>query len=260
MPELFEFHQGNSPILISSPHDGIQIPSELISRFTDAGKSNSDRDWLVSKLYNFIKETDISYIKAGYSRYVVDLNRSPEGEQLYPGLMETGICPLSSFSGDSIYTDGNEPDESEIQTRIDSYWWPYHNHIRSELERIKKIHGHVILWDAHSISGEVPLLFDGRLPDLNFGTANGASCQPSLIDELMKIAKENSDYSIVLNERFKGGYITRHYGDPEKNINSIQLELNQSNYLKKSEPEEIDDEKAEKLSALLQLFIQFLNK
>ncbi|MBT7950549.1 MAG: N-formylglutamate deformylase [Gammaproteobacteria bacterium] len=260
MPELFEFHQGNSPILISSPHDGTRIPSELISRFTDAGKSNSDCDWLVSKLYNFIKETNISYIKAGYSRYVVDLNRSPEGEQLYPGLMETGICPLNSFSGDSIYTKGNEPDESEIQARIESYWWPYHNHIRSELERIKNIHGHVILWDAHSISGEVPLLFDGRLPDLNFGTANGTSCHPSLIDELLKIAKDNSDYSIVLNERFKGGYITRHYGDPEKNINSIQLELNQSNYLKKSEPEEIDDEKAEKLSALLQLFIQFLNK
>jgi N-formylglutamate amidohydrolase len=76
----------------------------------------------------------------------------------------------------------------------------------------------------------------------------------------MKIAKENSDYNVVLNERFKGGYITRHYGDPENNINSVQLEINQSNYLKKSEPKEIDDEKAEKLSALLQLFIQFLNK
>ena len=260
MPEVFEFHQGNSPLLISSPHDGTRIPSELISRFTDAGNSNSDCDWFVSKLYNFINKTDISYIKAEYSRYVVDLNRSPEGELLYPGLMETGICPLTSFNGDPIYANRKEPDESEIQARIESYWLPYHNHILSELERIKKIHGHVILWDAHSISGEVPLLFDGLLPDLNIGTANGASCHPSLIDELMKIAKEHSDYSVVLNKRFKGGYITRQYGDPENNINSIQLEINQNNYLKKSEPKEIDDEKAEKLSALLQLFIQFLNK
>ena len=258
MPEIFEYHQGNSPILISSPHDGSRIPAELLSRFTETGKCNSDCDWFVSKLYNFIKETDISYIKAEYSRYVVDLNRSPEGELLYPGLMETGICPLNSFSGDPIYVKGKEPDESEIQARIENYWWPYHNHIRSELERIKKIHGQVILWDAHSISGEVPLLFDGELPDLNFGTANGASCHLSLVDELIKIAKQNSDYSVVLNQRFKGGYITRHYGDPANNINAIQLEINQSNYLGDSLPPLIDEHKSPRLSQLLQQLIQLL--
>jgi N-formylglutamate deformylase len=255
MPDIFEHHQGNSPLLVSFPHDGIEIPPDLLPRFKDIGKKSVDADWFISKPYEFIHALDISFIKPRYSRYVVDLNRSPEGELLYPGKMETGICPHSTFNGDPIYLEGKEPDKDEIQSRIDTYWRPYHHHIRTELDRIKKIHGRVILWEAHSIPGEVPQLFDGVLPDLNFGTADGASCEEHLINEVVKLAKLCPDYSVVLNGRFKGGYITRHYGDPANNIHSIQLEINQRNYLSNSESPAVDHVKSQRLSQLLEELI-----
>jgi N-formylglutamate deformylase len=260
MPDKFEFHQGDSPLLISFPHDGTDIPSDLLGKLTKAGKSNSDCDWHIAALYGFIDDLDISYIKPKYSRYVVDLNRSAEGELLYPGQVETGICPLNNFNGESLYLANEDPDKSEIESRVENYWRPYHQHIRNELQRIKNKHGHAILWDAHSISGEVPLLFDGHLPDLNFGSANGASCDEPLMNELIRMTQENSDYSVVLNQRFKGGYITRHYGDPKNSINAIQLEINQNNYLSQAKPLKIDEEKAKKLTSMLQLYIQLLAK
>ncbi len=259
MPDTFEYSRGNSPLLISFPHDGSEIPSHIKARLNETGKSNRDVDWFVSELYTFIYDMDISHIKPYFSRYVVDLNRSPAGELLYPGKMETAICPLTDFNNDSIYLKEEEPDKEEIQSRINTYWRPYHKHIQDELERIKKIHGYAILWDAHSIPGEVPILFEGQLPDLNFGTANGNSCHASLVNELMNIAGDNSKYSVVLNERFKGGYITRHYGDPENNIHSLQLEINQNNYLSEPSTLEIDTAKARSLSTLLLKFIQLLS-
>ncbi len=260
MPDIFEYAQGSSPLLISFPHDGTKIPADLISGFSDFGKSNVDCDWFISALYAFISTLDVSFIKPAYSRYVVDLNRSPEGDLLYPGRMETTICPLTTFNGDPVYLPGNEPDKNEIQSRIETYWRPCHKHIRNELERIRKIHGQVILWDAHSIAGELPRLFAGRLPDLNFGTANGASCDEQLIDKVIKLAKQRAEYSIVLNGRFKGGYITRHYGDPANKVNAIQLEINQGSYLAKTNPPTVDQNKAHQLSQLLQQFIQLFAK
>lgn len=260
MPDIFEYAQGNSPLLISFPHDGMDIPPELNSSFNKLGKSNIDCDWFISTLYDFVLDLDISFIKPRYSRYVVDLNRPPDGERLYPGKMETGICPLTTFSAEAIYSTGKEPTKDEVQSRIDSYWKPYHKHISDELVRIKAIHGHAILWDAHSIRAEAPLLFDGVLADLSFGSADGCSCDNTLLSEVVDIAREYSAYSVVVNDRFKGGYITRHYGRPIDNINAIQLEINQSNYLTNSEPPLVAHEKAGQLSQLLQRFICFLAK
>lgn len=258
MPEVFEYHQGHSPLLVSFPHDGVAFPSELKAGLSEVGLGNVDCDWFISKLYPKLKKLDVSYLKAVFSRYVVDLNRSTEGELLYPGKMETGICPLTSFDGEDIYKNGDEPTEDEIQTRIGSYWRPYHNHIESELERIKSLHGYAILWDAHSIRAEVPNLFEGVLPDLNFGTDDGRSCQAQLTDKLVSQSEEYSNYSVVLNGRFKGGYITRHYGDPDNDIHAMQLEINQSTYLRPSKEPSIDNEKVNKLSELLEQLIQSL--
>ncbi|NKB37943.1 MAG: N-formylglutamate deformylase [Gammaproteobacteria bacterium] len=255
MPDLFECRSGNSPLLLSSPHDGADFPAKLIEQLNPIALINQDRDWFVTELYRFADKMDVSFIRANYSRYVVDLNRSPEGELLYPGRMETGLCPLTTFNGEALYAENCEPDESEIKSRINRYWLPYHLKIEEELERIKSIHGYALLWDAHSIRAEVPQLFDGVLPDLNFGTADGKACKPDIVNSLLSLVKQYSDYKFVLNGRFKGGYITRHYGNPENNVHAIQLEINQSTYLGDKLLPELDKRKSDKLSALLeQLF------
>ncbi|HEY0659697.1 MAG TPA: N-formylglutamate amidohydrolase, partial [Lysobacter sp.] len=38
-------------------------------------------------------------------------------------------------------------------------------------------------------------------------------------------------YDWVANGRFKGGYITRHYGDPAHGIDAVQLEISQRIYM-----------------------------
>ena len=258
MPETFEYQRGESPVLISFPHDGTDFPDPVQLQLNETGLKNTDCDWYVYELYNRVIAQDISFIRAGFSRYVVDLNRSPAGELLYPGKMETGVCPLTTFDGVPIYLPGKQPDDKEIQGRIRAYWQPYHDHLRAELERIRNKHGYAILWDAHAIRAEVPSLFGGVLPDLNFGTADGRSCTREIINRVVDHAARASTYSAVLNGRFKGGYITRHYGDPAKSIHSIQLEINQNTYLEDTEAPKIDHIKAQRLSLLVHSLLQLL--
>ena len=258
MADIFEYRKGDGPILISFPHDGTGFPVHIKHRLNRHGMENADCDWHIYELYKNILDKNTSFIRPAFSRYVVDLNRSPDGELLYPGRLETGICPLTTFNGLPIYLPGEKPDESEIRSRIRTYWQPCHDHIQAELNRIRDRHGYAILWDAHSIRGEVPELFDGVLPDLNFGTAGGRSCGEAVIGPLVEYAGNVPGYSVVLNGRFKGGYVTRRYGDPENGIHAIQLEINQNNYLEDSENPSIDHKKTQRLSRLLRSLLQLL--
>lgn len=212
------------------PHIGLEIPDDIKAQMTDYGLSVVDTDWHIDRLYNFLLDFDVSIIGAKYSRYVVDLNRGTDGESLYPGLAVTGLCPTHTFDGEPLYKSGIEINEAE---RIDKYWQPYHQKIAQELHRIKQEHGFVRLWDAHSIKSHVPELFEGRLPDLNLGTGNGLSANHLLIEKLNQTVN-SSKYTSALNGRFKGGYITRCYGDPKNNIDAIQLEISQLTYMNES--------------------------
>jgi len=258
MTEPFEYKQTEAPLLVSFPHDGSELaPVISPERLTTAGSLSTDSDWFIFEAYDFLQAMDVSYVRARYSRYLVDLNRSPENQALYPGRFETSVCPTSTFDGEPIYIEGAEPDTDEIQARIEDYWRPYHHHIERELARLKAIHGYALLWDAHSIRGRIPRLFEGELPDLNFGTDKGRACAASLPDTLLAIVKEYPDYTCVLDGRFKGGYITRHYGNPEENIHAVQLELNQRTYLQTgSIPPRIDPGRHRTLSRLLQALIE----
>jgi N-formylglutamate deformylase len=229
--ETFTLQRGTAPLFVSLPHDGTELPDEIAARLTPSARHVPDTDWHVSRLYAFARELGASMIVSTYSRYVIDLNRPPDNASLYPGQNTTGLCPILQFSGDAIYQVGEEPSNGEISERIPVYWKPYHDALQAELARIRATHGRVVLWEGHSIRSVVPFLFEGRLPDFNLGTAGGASCSASLQDRLTGILAGQSDYSHVVNGRFKGGYITRHYGEPAQDIEAVQLELAQLNYM-----------------------------
>jgi len=188
----------------------------------------------------------------------VDLNRSSQGGSLYPGQYETSVCPVATFDDEAIYNVGKEPDAGEVQRRIAAYWQPYHDHIQSEIARIKALHGYAILWDSHSIRGVVPQLFEGVLPELNFGTAAGTSCTPDILSRVTDIAHAQNHFSVVENARFKGGYITRNYGKPDDNVHTIQLEINQSIYMSDNQTATLDEDKCERLRPLLKQFFKAL--
>jgi N-formylglutamate deformylase len=254
MDKTYHFCSGNSPLLISIPHAGTRIPKEINSRMTAEAMLLSDVDWHLPTLYNIAKEFDISVISAEYARYVIDLNRSTENTSLYPGQDVTGLCPIDTFAKGAIYLDGEQPDENEVENRIERYWKPYHQKLASELQRIQAIHGVAILWDAHSIASHVPRFFSGKLPDLNFGTADSSSCDISLQEAIASTMRKSihaKAYSHVFNGRFKGGYITRHYGMPKMNVHALQLEMSQCIYMEENPPYKYNTELAMKAQPLL---------
>lgn len=232
----FKLVEGTAPLLVSLPHDGTALPTAIAARATPAGKRVADTDWHVGVLYAFARDLGASVIVPRWSRYVADLNRDPAGQALYPGRSETALVPVTTFAGEPIYADGDQPGEQEIALRRELYWEPYHAALADELRRLRARHPRVVLWDGHSIRSRVPMFFDGQLPDFNLGTASGASCSRTLQDALVGVLRERADgaagrCSHVVNGRFKGGYITRHYGRPETGVEAVQLELAQYTYM-----------------------------
>lgn len=230
MTDVFTFSEGDSPLLVSIPHDGRHLAPGQVDRMTQAARALPDTDWHVRKLYDFAVDLGASVIAANYSRYVVDLNRGTDDLALYEDQVSSGLFPDKTFAGKDIYISGETVSSQEQQQRISAYWRPYHERIATTLVKLRQKHGYALLWDAHSIAGEVPSLFKGVLPDLNFGTNDGSSCGEGIVASLMRAAEE-SDYSVVLNERFRGGFITRQYGAPGGGIHAIQLEISQRNYM-----------------------------
>lgn len=232
MNDIYELHRGTAPLLISLPHNGSVIPPALQARMVERARLAPDTDWHVSRLYAFARELGASMLVPRYSRYVIDLNRPPDDTSLYPGQNTTGLCPMVQFTGAPVYLEGHAPSEEEIAARIDTYWRPYHAALQDELARIHAAHGRAVLWEGHSIKGsDLEFLFPGRLPDLNLGTSAGASCSPPRQARVEAALSAQSRYDFVVNGRFKGGYITRHYADPAKGIDAIQLEISQRIYM-----------------------------
>ena len=228
---IFTLHPGTAPLLVSAHHGGSEIPPDIAARLVPAARRAPDTDWHVSRLYAFARELGASILTPRYSRYVIDLNRPSDDVSLYPGQNTTGLCPTVQFNGEPVYLPGQEPDAAEIPQRLQTYWMPYHDALRQELARLRAAHGRAVLWDGHSIRSVVPFLVEGRLPDFNVGTAGGASCTPALQARLEAVLAAQSDYSHVVNGRFKGGHITRHYGRPAEGVEAVQLELAQLNYM-----------------------------
>lgn len=249
-------HRGNAPLLVSLPHDGSDIPAAMRARMTPEARVAPDTDWHVSRLYAFARELGASVLVPRWSRYVIDLNRGEDDTSLYPGQNTTGLVPLVRFTGEPVYLPGLAPDAHEVEARIARYWRPYHQALRGELDRLHAAHGRAILWEGHSIRGSgLPFLFEGRLPDLNLGTAAGASCSPALQARLEAVLAAQDDYDWVANGRFKGGHITRHYGDPANGIDAVQLELSQRTYMDEASFA-YDEVAAARLQPLLQAMLE----
>ena len=254
----YEFHPGDSPLLVSIPHCGTWIPPELAAEMTPEALEVPDTDFHLPRLYHFLDERDVSVLAATHSRYVIDLNRAPDGSVLYPGASNTELCPTTRFDFKPVYRDPKGPDLAEIARRIDTYWRPYHAKLEQELRRIRDRHGYAVLFDAHSIVSVCPRFFEGRLTDFNLGTGGGASCDAGLAQQLIVVAKAYPAYTSVLNGRFKGGYITRQYGNPAGGVHAVQLELSERTYMIESPPFPYDEALADAVRPALVALIDTL--
>jgi N-formylglutamate deformylase len=253
---VFKLIRGNSPLLVSMPHVGTELPDWLLPRLTSEALALPDTDWYLDLLYDFLEAIGATVLIATHSRYVIDLNRPPDDSVLYPSLNSTSLCPNSTFSAKSLYKKGFELTGEERLVRIENYWQPYHNALKEEILRIKSLHGRAMLWDAHSIRSFVPRFFKGKLSNLNLGTSDNQSCAPSLTRALESVLIKHPQYSYTINGRFKGGYITRHYGQPDNQIHAVQLELAMRTYMNEEAPYQFNKQLSQVLRpVLLELMI-----
>ncbi|OVZ91657.1 N-formylglutamate deformylase [Yersinia kristensenii] len=248
------FQAGKLPLLISIPHAGTRLTPAVEAGLTDAARPLSDTDWHIPRLYDFAHNIGASIVIGNYSRLVVDLNRPEDDQPLYTSAT-TGLFPETLFDGRPCFRPGKSPSPQERQSCLLHIWRPYHQQLQGELARLKAKFGYALLLDAHSIASVIPRLFDGQLPDLNFGTNSGASCDSSLSKQLIECCEQQSTFSHILNGRFKGGYITRAYGLPHSHQHAVQLELSQLNYMSETEPYSYLPAQASHLQKLLQQLV-----
>lgn len=227
--------KGDSPVILALPHTGTYVPGNIMAALNTNGRKLIDTDWHVDRLYRGLLP-GATIVQANFHRYVIDANRDPSGVSLYPGQNTTGLCPVTDFDDRDIYKEGHAPDVGEIERRRLAFHTPYHQAIQGEITRLKQSHKKVVLYDCHSIRSVVPYLFDGALPDFNIGTNDGVTCDVKLEKLVSDICANAEDFTSVTNGRFKGGWTTRHYGQPASGIHAIQMELSQRTYLDETPP------------------------
>lgn len=258
----YTLQRGRGPLLVSLPHAGTRIPAPLLAAMRPRAIEVEDSDWFLDRLYAFATEMGASMIVPRYSRYVVDLNRPSDNQPMYAGANNTELCPTRFFTGEPLYRDRCTPTANDVGQRAATYWQPYHDALRDELERLRAAHGHAVLFDGHSIKSQLPWLFEGKLPDLNLGTVGGTSCAPLLRDALAQVLKTgpgssgSGTYSVAVDGRFKGGHITRHYGRPREGMHAVQLEKCWSTYMREEPPFALDAARTGQLQPLLRRMVQ----
>lgn len=238
-PAWLEIHRGDAPLLISFPHTGTGIPDELAGDFVSPWLARRDADWWVHLLYAFAKDLGATLVRTDISRSVIDVNRDPSGNSLYPGQNSTGLCPTITFDNDPLYHPQREPTPDEVARRRSRWFDPYHEALATEIARLRERHPAVVVYDAHSIRSRIPYLFEGELPVFNIGTDCDRSCSPTLTDAVA-FECAASLLGHVRNGRFKGGWITRHYAAPDQGIHCIQMELACRGYME--EPASVSPE------------------
>jgi len=253
---IYTLHRGTTALLVSLPHTGTFIPEALRHKLLPRALDVEDTDWFLDQLYDFVRDMGASLIVPRHSRYVIDLNRPSDNQPMYAGSNNTELCPTRFFTGEPLYRDGMAPSASEVTQRVATYWQPYHDALRDELVRIKAQHGHAVLFDGHSIKSQLPWLFEGKLPDLNLGTASGAACAPSLREALASLLQSQQQFTVAVDGRFKGGHITRHYGQPAQGVHAVQLEKCWSTYMRELPPLDWHAARAKQLQPLLQQLVQ----
>jgi formiminoglutamase len=281
-PSWLSVTRGAAPLIVSMPHTGTDIPAELESHFVSAWLARKDADWWVHLLYDFAPALGATIVRTSVSRTVIDVNRDPSGRSLYPGQNTTELCPTTSFDGQPLYLENGPPDSDEIARRRDLYFMPYHAALAAEIARLRNQHQRVVLFEAHSIRSRISRLFDGELPNFNIGTNSGASCSTELTSALERHcdspcsesmappplrgtspARGGANFTRVTNGRFKGGWTTRHYGEPEKGIHAVQLELAMRGYMEEPDapapenwPQPYDAARAAPMRAVLQKILE----
>ena len=252
----FSFQSGSLPLLISIPHAGTQLTPAVEAGLTDDARPLPDTDWHIPQLYDFARAMGASVLVGNYSRFVIDLNRPADDKPLYT----TATTPVSrrAVRRPPKLPAGQSADGRRTRrlSAADLATLSSAAAGRTGTPQCAARLCAAVRRTLHRLGD--PRLFDGKLPDLNLGTNGGESCARALSDRLVACCEQQQQYTHVLNGRFKGGYITRAYGQPQQQQHAIQLELAQMNYMSEQYPYAFEPQRAASLQRLLKQMIEGL--
>ena len=231
------------PIVVDVPHAGEWIPDEAASEMVVGDQLlRRDLDLYVDQFWAAAPEEGATLIASNVSRYVVDLNRadddiSPEavedGEVCYePGYyQERGVVWRETTGGTPVMNEPLTPEDFE--RRLDRFYYPYHEALTAEIERVKEQFGYCILVDGHSMpsTGRQGHSDPGRRrADIVPGDVEGEACDRTVRWTVEQHYRDHG-YSVRSNDPYQGGWITRHYGKPDEGVHAIQIEVNRDLYM-----------------------------
>jgi len=223
------------PVVVSIPHTGIYVPDAIAADFASGYiRGLPMTDWYLHHLYDFLPSLGVTTLYATYSRFVADLNRSPDDAPLYPGRFETGIVALKTFWGEDIYR--TPPAAEEVARRRELVHAPYHARLLELLQSRITRFGGVVLIDAHSVASRANLLHGELQHDIYLGDRDGKSNSGWLTAFVGKRFKA-AELRVVRNKPYKGGYITEHYGQLP-GVAALQVEMRWGLYLDEQRPEQ----------------------
>jgi len=230
-----------SPVVLSVPHSGLEIPVERGDlRALPENVFLRDVDFEVPRLWaEAAYELDIPFVVARTHRYAIDLNRrddeidvrSVEGHPAPAGTHPRGLFWIESTQGEPVLS--RPLSQRSYRMLVDFVWKPYRDLLRVELEETRRKFGFAILIDGHSM----PSQGTGYHADPNQvradivpGDALGKSCDPRITAMAVATA-EAAGLSIKPNDPYKGGNITQSFGRPADRIHALQIEMNRGIYM-----------------------------
>lgn len=232
-----------APVLVNVPHAGEHEPLSVTARaLTSYGRRKRDFDLYVDQIWQDVPQRGIALMAAHYTRYCVDLNRSPDDVDAgsvhnHPnpkGTFKRGLLWQITAAGETVLA---QPlSEEAYQERLDLFHTPYHQHLQATLDDLRSRFGAALLIDGHSMPsvGRRGHTDSGtRRADIVPGDHHGRACPQALTDLCIDCFSQ-AGYTVALNQPYSGGWITRHYGQPEHGISAIQIEVNRDLYMDES--------------------------
>lgn len=226
-----------APLIFASPHSGRCYPIALqeMSRLT-LHELRRNEDVYIDKLFATAPHHGVAQLTANFPRSFVDVNRAPDElpQDMMPddyvptarAKVGLGIVPLIIAENKPIYN--KAPKLGAIKARIAALYTPYHTALTDILAGIHAEYGRALLIDCHSMPGFAPM--GARRSDIILGDRYGISCAPETINRV-EAAFQTRGYSVTRNYPYAGGYVTTHYSDRKRGIETLQIEINRDLYL-----------------------------
>ncbi|KAB8122463.1 N-formylglutamate amidohydrolase [Komagataeibacter medellinensis] len=229
------------PLVVASAHSGRNYTDAFLrmSRLGAHALRRSE-DCYVEQLFEGAPGQGAALLHATFPRAYCDANR--EAWELDPTMFRDPLPPWCNTTSRKVRAgfgtiarivsrDGpiypRPLPFSEAEARIRTCWQPYHDALARLVQDRLDHHGCCMVLDAHSM----PVVAGQRdQPDFVLGNAWGTACTPQLT-AVVDQALRRHGYSVARNVPFSGGYVTRHYGQPRRGVQVIQLEISRALYM-----------------------------